>query len=59
MARLTKYDIARMIEKLPGNTPWGLYSMMTVFYDSYTRSELVSIYNQIIADRRLDLQAIS
>lgn len=59
MARLTKYDIARMIEKLPGNTPWGLNSMMTIYYDYFTRAELVDIYNDAVTKRALDLKTIS
>lgn len=59
MARLTKYEIARMIESLPGNTPWGLYSMMTHFYDNFTRGELVVTYNGLLQTRNLALPSIS
>ena len=49
--RLTKYEIAAAIERQPGNTPWGLRSMMTIMVDYYTRSQLVEMYN----DRALTL----
>lgn len=44
--RLTKYEIAAAIERQPGNTPWGLRSMMTIMVDHYTRQELVEKYNE-------------
>ena len=59
MARLTKYEIACMIERLPGNTPWGSHSMMTVHYDYFTRGELVSTYNRLVQDRNLNLPSIA
>ena len=59
MARATKYEIAKSIEGLRGNRPWSLYSMMTVFYDAYSRQELVDIYNRLVVDRKLELPCIS
>lgn len=59
MARLTKYEIACMIERLPGNKPWGLYSLMTIYCDHYTRGELVYIYNGLVQDRKLNLPSIA
>lgn len=59
MARASKYEIAKLIEALPGNTPWGSYSMMTIHYDHYTRQELVDIYNRLVVERKTGLPCIS
>lgn len=59
MARLTKYDIAKKIENLPGNTPWGTNSMMTIICGSFTRAELVEKYNNLVDQRSLALERIS
>lgn len=53
MKRLTKYEIACMIEHLPGNVPWTLNSMITINVDFYTRLELVERYNNILSSRGL------
>lgn len=59
MARLSKYDIAVLIERLPGNMPLSSYSLMTIYYQYLTRSELVDIYNRLVSDRNLNLSLIS
>lgn len=59
MARATKYQLATLIESLPGNTPWGLYSMMTIYVDNYTRAEVLDIYNRLVRERKLDLPILS
>lgn len=51
--RVTKFDIAWMIEHLPGNTPWGFDSLCTIYMDAYTVKELAEYYNKIIAERNL------
>lgn len=51
--KLTKWDIAVMIEKLPGNVCCSLYSLMTLNFNYFSRSELVEIYNDLIAKRSL------
>ena len=58
MKRLTKYEIACMIEGLPGNTPWGFNSMCTVYCDGLTRLELVDRYNNLVDSRGLALEHI-
>jgi len=59
MARAIKFEIASLIEALPGNTPWGLYSMMTIYSDNYSRQELVDIYNRLVVERNTGLACIS
>lgn len=59
MKRLTKYEIACKIERLPGNVPYSKNWMITNFYDSFTRSELVERFNSIVRSRCLDLSLIS
>ena len=54
----SKYEIACAIERLPGNTPWGLNSMVSLFCSSFTREELVDKYNSLVAQRGLDLPAM-
>ena len=58
MARLTKWEIAQKIEALPGNTPWGVNSMMSHLCDDFTRQELVDRYNGLIEQRGLGLEKI-
>lgn len=53
MARLTKWEIARKIEQLPGTQPWDSSRFATNYIDMYTREELINWHNSIIA--RLDL----
>ena len=59
MARATKYEIAVLIENLPGNTPWSAPSFATNYTDIYTRKEMLSWYNRLIIERKLDLPCIS
>jgi len=59
MARLTKDQIAQMIEELPGNIPWGFHSIITIYTKYYTREELLEIYNSTVQKRGLDLPLIS
>jgi hypothetical protein len=59
MARATKYEIATLIESLPGNTPWSAPSLATNYTDIYTRAEMVSWYNRLIIERKLGLPCIS
>lgn len=58
MKKLTKYEIAKAIEKLPGNKPWSAESLATVNYDHFTREELVNRYNRLITQRQLDIEEI-
>lgn len=51
--RVTKFDIAWMIENLPGNTPRGIDSLCTIYMDAFTVKELAERYNKIIAERNL------
>lgn len=57
--KLTKFEIAVAIERLPGNIPWSANSNMTIMCDVFTRQELVERYNSLISDRGLNLQFIS
>lgn len=57
--KLTKWQIACLIESLPGNYPWCAASLMTTIYDSFTRSELVAKYNSLIDSRHIDRPHIS
>lgn len=59
MKHLSRYDIAILIEQLPGNEPWSAPSMATTSYDAYTRPELVDWYNSLIDDRSLNIPHIS
>lgn len=59
MKRLTKFDIACLIERLPGNIPWSAPSLATFSYDRMTRSELVDWYNRLVETRGLKLSYIS
>lgn len=56
--KMFKYEIACVIENLPGNILWTGPSLMTVYYNRYTRDELVSMYNDIIDRRDLTLAPI-
>jgi len=59
MARLTKDQIAQMIEELPGNIPWGFHSIITIYTNYYTRQELLDFYNRTVQERGLDRPLLS
>lgn len=56
--RVTKWYIAVLIENLPGNTPWGLSSQMTLHYDTFTLPEIVEKYNTTIEKRGINTEKI-
>lgn len=58
MARLTKYEIAAKIERLPGNTPCSWPSLATLYYEDMSREELVERHNRIIERRGLSVDPI-
>ena len=58
MARLTKYEIAAKIERLPGNVPWSRPSLATLNYEDMSRDELVEWHNRIIERRGLSIEPI-
>lgn len=59
MKRLSKYEIACMIERLPGNVTWSLNSMMSIYFQNYSRQELVDRYNHLVSSRGLSLSTIA
>lgn len=56
--RVTRWDIAVMIENLPGNRPWSSSSLITTFYDHFSLAELVDKYNSLVKERGLDYETI-
>lgn len=59
MKRLSKFDIATLIERLPGNQPWSAQSTATTTCNAFTRAELVDEYNSLVDARGLDMPHIS
>lgn len=56
--KVTKFDIAKMIEALPGNMPWGLYSMYSYYCDDFSLKEVVNRYNDLIEERGIQSEKI-